>query len=107
MMSAPKRGSSSKERSQLKRGGGGKKANGRVVFLEVVPIHLKFDTSTRARGYKTFFMLNSIEHKILIARKDENFKQEILHFSGSDKPRMQFFLCILVGILTFMSRKIS
>ena len=26
----------------------------------------------RARGYKTFFMLNSIEHKILIAHTYEN-----------------------------------
>ena len=38
--------------------------------------------------------------------------QEIQPFSGSDKPRMLFFLLInvemqtIVGILTFMSRKI-
>ena len=37
--------------------------------------------------------------------------QEIQHFSGSDKPRMLFFLLVnvkmpnFVGILTFMSRK--
>ena len=53
-------------------------------------------------------MLNSIEHKILIAHKYEN--QEIQHFSGSDKPRMLFFLFMnvkmptIVGILTFMGR---
>ena len=29
----------------------------------------------RARGYKTFFMLNSIEHKIFIAHKYENINK--------------------------------
>ena len=43
---------------------------------------------TRSRGYKTFFMLNSTEHKILIAHKYENIKNSTI-----------------VGILTFMSRK--
>ena len=28
-----------------------------------------------ARGYKTFFMLNSTEHKVLIANKYENIKK--------------------------------
>ena len=28
-----------------------------------------------ARGYKTFFRLNSVKHKILIARKYENIKK--------------------------------
>ena len=31
--------------------------------------------ATRSRGYKTFFVLNSIEHKILIAHKYENIKK--------------------------------
>ena len=59
---------------------------------------------------KLFFMLNSIEHKILNAHKYENIKKFTI-FSGSDKPRMLFFLFInvkmptIVGILTFMSRK--
>ena len=35
-----------------------------------------FENSTtfRSRGYKTFFMLNSIEHEILNAHKYENIK---------------------------------
>ena len=67
---------------------------------------------TRARGYKTFFMLISVEHEILNAHEYENF-QEIQLFSDSDKPRMLSFLLInvkmptIVGILTFMSRKNS
>ena len=63
------------------------------------------------RGYKIFFMLNSIEHEILNAHKYKN--KEIQHFLGSDKPRMLFFPLItvnikmptIVGILTFMSKK--
>ena len=63
-----------------------------------------------ARGYKTFFMLNSVEHEILNAHKYINIKK-INFFSGSDKPRMVFFWLInvkmptTVGILTFMCRK--
>ena len=63
----------------------------------------------RTRGYKTFFMINSIEHEILIVHKYKNIKK--FSFSNSDKPRMLFFLLIndkmptIVGILTFMSRK--
>ena len=65
----------------------------------------------RARGYKTFFMLNSAEHEILSARKYENIKKS--SFSGSDKPRVLFFLLInvkmptIIVIITFMSRKNS
>ena len=57
-------------------------------------------------------MLNLGEHEILIAHKYKKH-QEIQHFSGSDKPRMLFFLLInvkmptIVGILTFISRKNS
>ena len=67
---------------------------------------------SRARGYKTFFMLNSTEHEILNAHKYTNIK-EFIFFSDSGKPRMLFFLPInvkmptIVGILTFMSRKHS
>ena len=64
----------------------------------------------RSRGYKTFFVLNSIEHKILNAHKYKNIKKFGL-FLGSAKPRMLFFPLInvkmptSVGILTFLSRK--
>ena len=34
-----------------------------------------FGLQTRARGYKTFFMPNSTEHKILITQKYENIKK--------------------------------
>ena len=65
---------------------------------------------TRSRGYKTFFMLNSVEHEILNAHKYINIKKFAI-FLGSDKPRTLFFPHIhvkmptIVGILTFMSRK--
>ena len=55
-------------------------------------------------------MLNSVEHEILNAHKYKNIKK--FSFFGSDKPRMLFFSLInvkmptIVGILTFMSRKI-
>ena len=57
-------------------------------------------------------MLNLAEHEILIAHKYKNIKKFSV-FSGSDKPITLFFLLInvkmptTVGILTFMSRKIS
>ena len=63
-----------------------------------------------SRGYKTFFMPNSTEHEILNAHKYKKY-QEVQLLSGSDKPRLLFFLLIdvkmptVVGILTFMSRK--
>ena len=59
---------------------------------------------------KLFFMLNSVEHKIVNAHKYINIKK-FGFFSGSDKPIMLFFLLInvkmptIVGILTFMSWK--
>ena len=49
-------------------------------------------------------MLKSAEHEILNTHKYKKY-QEILHFSGSDKSRMLFFLLInvktptIVGIL--------
>ena len=66
--------------------------------------------ATWPRGYKTFFMLNSVEHEILNAHTYKKY-QEIWLFTGSDKPGMLFFLLTdvkmptIVGILTFMSRK--
>ena len=68
------------------------------------------NTMTWPRGYKTFFMPNSVENEILDARKYKNIKK-FGFFLGSDKPRMLFFPLInvkmptTVGILTFMSRK--
>ena len=62
------------------------------------------------RGYKTFFMLKSVEHEISKAHKYINIKK-FNFFSGSGKPRMVFFLLMnvkmptIVGILPFMSRK--
>ena len=45
-------------------------------------------------------MFNSAEHEILNAHKYKKY-QEIQHFSGSDKPRMLFFLLINVEIQHF------
>ena len=65
---------------------------------------------TRRRGYKTFFVLNSVENEISNAHRYKKY-QEIRLFLGSDKPRMLFFPLInvkmpnIVGILTFMNRK--
>ena len=65
---------------------------------------------TMPRGYKTLFMLSSIEHEILNAHKYKNIKKFGV-FLGSDKPRMLFFSLInvkmplIVGILIFISRK--
>ena len=57
-------------------------------------------------------MLNSVEHELLNAHKYKSIK-EFGFFLGSVKPRMLYLLKInvkmptTVGILTFMSRKIS
>ena len=40
------------------------------------------DQETRPGGYKTFFMLNWVEHEILNAHKYKKY-QEIQYFSGS------------------------
>ena len=53
----------------------------------------------RARGYKTFFMLNSVEHEILNAYKYKNIKK-FSFFSDPEKPRMLFFLLINVKMPT-------
>ena len=69
-------------------------------------------TSTRPRGYKTIFMLNSVEHKILNAHKCKNIKK-FGSFSAQISLECYFFPLInvklptIVGILTFMGRKIS
>ena len=64
---------------------------------------------SRARGYKTFYMLNSAEHRILNAHKYKTIKKFI--FLGSNQPRTLFFLLINVktptnvGTLIFISRE--
>ena len=65
---------------------------------------------TEPQGYKTFFILNSVEHEILNAHKYKKISRNSA-FLGPDKPRMIFFprtnvkMPTIVGILTFMSRK--
>ena len=46
--------------------------------------------NSRPQGYKTFFMLNSIEHEILNAHMYKKYQEIQLIFLGSDKPRMLF-----------------
>ena len=60
--------------------------------------------------YKKKIKLNSAKHEILNPNKYKSIKK-FSNFSGSDKPRILFFLLInikmptIVGIFTFMSRK--
>ena len=63
---------------------------------------------TRPRGYKTFFVLNSVEHEILNAHKYKNVKKLGL-FKARLSLECYFFPLIhvkmppIAGILTFMS----
>ena len=63
---------------------------------------------------KEIFMLNSAEHEtneIIYAHNYKKYQEIQIFFSGSDKPRMLFFLLLnvqmptVVGIFSFMSRK--
>ena len=54
----------------------------------------------RPRGYKTFFMLNSVEYEIVNVHKYENIKKFGI-FSGSGKLRNLFFLLINVNCWHF------
>ena len=79
-----------------------------MLFLVIENVLLyKDDRDIRAQDYKTFFMLNSVEHEIFKAHKYKISRSSA--FSDSDKLRILFVLLInvrmLVGILTFMSRK--
>ena len=71
---------------------------------------LYFRVLNWTRGNKTFSMLNSVEHEILYARKYKNIKKFGLCKAQIDLEC--FFRLInvkiptIVGILTFMSRKI-
>ena len=65
-----------------------------------------------ARGYKTFFMLNSVEHETLNAHKYKNSKKFGLPvYSAQISLECYFSLLInvkmptIVGILTFLRRK--
>ena len=72
--------------------------------------HMQRYRLTWARGYKTFAVLNSVEHEILNANKYKDIKK-FGFFLSSDKSRMLFFPLLnvkmptIVGILTFRSRK--
>ena len=63
------------------------------------------------RGYKTFFMLNSVENEILNAHKYKKY-QEIRLFQAEislkcyfpPPPLINIKMPTIVGILTFMSR---
>ena len=57
--------------------------------------HNFYNLETRYRGYKTFFMLNSVEHENLNAHKYKNIKK-CGSFLGSDKPRILFYPLIHV-----------
>ena len=62
-------------------------------------------------GYKTFFMLNSVEHEILNAHKYKNIKKfglfkAQLSLECYFSPLIHVKMPTIVGILTFMSRKI-
>ena len=70
-----------------------------IKYLKIIIIwwYLSFiitKLGARARGYKTFFMLNSVEHEILNAHKYKIIKKFGLYSA-------------FVGLLTFMSRKNS
>ena len=46
-----------------------------VGYCQTASKELTIQTQTWSRGYKTFFMLNSVEHKILNAHKYKNIKK--------------------------------
>ena len=67
-------------------------------------------TSIWVQGYKTVFMLNSVEHEIMLI-SIKILRKKFSFFSGPGKRRMLFFLLVnvkmptVVGIFTLMSRK--
>ena len=82
----------------------------KLLATAIYPRHFWQEIHIWARGYKTFIMLNSIEHEIINTHKYKKY-QGNSNFLGSDKPRMLFFQLVnvkmptIVGILTFLSRK--
>ena len=71
-----------------------------------------YQSEVWARGYKTFFMLNSAENEICSTYKKLN-ANNLYFFSCKAELSMKFFLLInikmptIVGILIFISRKNS
>ena len=50
----------------------------RSLFYVHIPVRLRMQSQRkehRPRGYKTFFVLNSVEHEILNAHKYKNIKK--------------------------------
>ena len=67
-----------------------------------------FQVETWPRGYKTFFVLNSVEHEILNAHKYKNIKKfglfkAQLSLECYFSPLIHVKMPTIVGILTFMS----
>ena len=60
---------------------------------------------TWARGYKTFFMLNSAEHEILNTRNYKNIEKLSIFQAQIIFPAERVEMPTFVGISTFMSRK--
>ena len=81
-----------------------------TLFIMVAMIEQTLNIYIWPRGYKTFFMLNLVEHEILYAHKYKNIKK-FSFFQAQISGECYFFLLInvkmpsIVGILTFMSRK--
>ena len=81
-----------------------------VRHVQIIQAESNLCTAVWPQSYKSFFMLNSAEHKIINAHKYKNLRK-FSTILGSDKLIMLFFLFInvkmptTVGILTFMSRK--
>ena len=46
-----------------------------ITDIYIIPLTLYAQKQTRPRGYKSFFMLNSVEHEILNAQKYKNIKK--------------------------------
>ena len=48
-----------------------------LIYLKVDPVtvYKRNDALTRPRGYKTFFILNSVEHEILNPHKYKNINK--------------------------------
>ena len=82
---------------------------GECMSVDVSPVN--YSDPSRARGYKTFFMLNLTENEIYSAFKEIN--TSILTFSCKTEQSMKCILLInikmptFLGLLLIISRKIS
>ena len=78
---------------------------------QLIPVQqsVKWNTVKPGSEVKFFIMLNSAENEISNAQRLK-ISKKVSFFSGSDKPRMLFFMLIsikmptIVGILILMSR---